>query len=104
MGSKAQLLSANRHIRLHGPRNIRADVEYCDWWPNDAPYPCLYVGKAINLKNRFGQHLMRGTPGRAHRTVTENEKGKPKTIRPFRSARRGASRVVDPSTATGTLP
>ncbi|MCA8064281.1 GIY-YIG nuclease family protein [Burkholderia sp. AU38729] len=79
MANKGQLLSANRRIRLHGPNNSRVEVEYHDWWPSDVPYPCLYVGKATNLKKRFGQHLMRGTPGRAHHAATDNEKGKART-------------------------
>jgi len=76
---REQLMNANRHIVLQGPGGERVDVHYRDWWPADAPYPCLYVGKTTNLKRRFGQHLLRGTRHRAHRSLSDNLKAKPKT-------------------------
>ncbi|MGV7241091.1 hypothetical protein [Caballeronia sp. M23-90] len=78
-GRRQRLMEANRHIVLKGPGGKPVDVHYHDWWPDDAPYPCLYVGKATNLKKRFSQHLMRGTTGRAHQTLSGNLKGKART-------------------------
>ena len=66
MGSRKQLMEADRRITLKGPRGDDVLVHYHDWWPSDAPYPCLYVGKTTDLKARFSQHLMRGITGRAH--------------------------------------
>lgn len=79
IGSRAELMRANRHMVLRGPGGAPVDVEYHDWWPGGAPYPCLYVGKATNLKRRFGQHVMRDTEGRAHQQLAGNAKAKPKT-------------------------
>ena len=79
VGSKTRLMQGNRHIVLKGPGGTPVDVSYHDWWPNDAPYPCLYVGKATNLRRRFGQHLLRKTEGRAHHAKAGNEKATPKT-------------------------
>jgi hypothetical protein len=79
VGDRQQLLAANRHIALRGPGGKPVDVEYHDWWPSDAPYPCLYVGKATNLKKRFGQHLMRGSVARERETLSGNAKAKPHT-------------------------
>jgi hypothetical protein len=79
MGCRDQLMQANRHIVLRGPGGTLVDVSYHDWWPSDAPYPCLYVGKATNLKRRFGQHLLRDTVGRAHQVLSGNAKAKPRT-------------------------
>jgi hypothetical protein len=79
VGPMAQLLDANRLIVLRGPRGMRVKVHYHDWWPKDAPYPCLYVGKATKLKRRFGQHLLRGTFDRAHEPLDGNHKATPKT-------------------------
>jgi hypothetical protein len=79
MGSRRQLMNANRHIVLKGPGGNKIDVQYHDWWPDDAPYPCLYIGKTTNLKRRFGQHLLRRTAGRAHQPLSGNHKAKPRT-------------------------
>lgn len=78
-GNREQLMKANRHIVLKGPGGVKVDVNYHDWWPIDAPYPCLYVGKATNLRRRFGQHLLRGTAGRAHQPLSGNDKATPRT-------------------------
>jgi hypothetical protein len=79
MGSRERLMGANRHIALKGPGGKTVDVYYHDWWPDDAPFPCLYVGKATDLKKRFSQHLKRGTQGRLHTALAGNAKAKPKT-------------------------
>lgn len=72
-------MQANRHIVLKGPGGVSVDVHYHDWWPTDAPFPCLYVGKATNLRRRFAQHILRGTAGRAHQPSTANAKATPRT-------------------------
>ncbi|MCY1299951.1 hypothetical protein D9M70_495020 [compost metagenome] len=72
-------MEANRHIVLKGPGGSDVDVHYHDWWPSDAPYPCLYVGKSTDLKIRFRQHLLPGTAERAHQTLDGNLKAKPRT-------------------------
>ena len=54
-------------------------VEYGDWWPKELRFPCLYVGKSTNIKNRFSLHLMRGTPGRVHQPHSAHAKVKPRT-------------------------
>jgi hypothetical protein len=79
VGCREQLMNANRHIILKGPGGSDVDVLYHDWWPADAPYPCLYVGKATNLKRRLREHLLPGTAGRAHPPLTRNNKAKPRT-------------------------
>lgn len=79
VGCRDQLMRANRHIILKGPGGSDVDVHYHDWWPTDAPYPCLYVGKATNLRRRLGQHLLRASAGRAHPPLTGNNKAKPRT-------------------------
>lgn len=78
-GSRTQLLEANRHIVLKGPGGKKVDVHYHDWWPVKALSPCLYVGKATNLRRRFRQHLLSGTAGRAHQALSGNFKTKPRT-------------------------
>lgn len=79
IGNREQLMNANRHIMLKGPGGGDIDVYYHDWWPSDAPYPCLYVGKSTDLKRRFSQHLMRGTKDRVHPLMAGNRKAKPRT-------------------------
>ncbi|CAE6967931.1 hypothetical protein R70211_07543 [Paraburkholderia domus] len=76
MGVCEQLMGANRRITLKGPRGDDVVVHYHDWWPSDAPYPCLYVGKTTDLKARFSQHLMRGIAGRAHPASPDSAKVK----------------------------
>lgn len=72
-------MQGNRHIVLKGPNEQPVDVEYKDWWPNDLPYPCLYVGKSTNLRKRFGLHIKRGSGGRLHDACPDNRKAKPRT-------------------------
>lgn len=79
IGDRKQLLAANRHIVLKGPRGLPVNVEYHDWWPRDLVYPCLYVGKSTNIKNRFSLHIKRNCPGRLHAAHPENWKAKPNT-------------------------
>jgi hypothetical protein len=77
LGGKERLMHANRHIVLKGPGNRNVDVRYHDWWPADAPYPCLYVGKSTDLRKRFGQHIMNGTRSRLHFPMEGNCKAEP---------------------------
>lgn len=79
LGSKLELMAANRHIVLKGPKEQPVDVEYRDWWPPELVYPCLYVGKSTNIKNRFSRHIKRGSPGRLHQSLIGNHKAKPCT-------------------------
>lgn len=79
VGDRAQLLAANRHIVLKGPRESPVDVEYRDWWPGDLAYPCLYVGKTTNVRRRFSLHIKRKCPGRLHASHSLNWKASPKT-------------------------
>lgn len=79
IGSVEKLLQSNRDIVLKGPAGKRVHVRYQDWWPDDAPYPCLYVGKSTNLRNRFSRHLLRGIKASAHPTRQGNEKAPPRT-------------------------
>lgn len=79
IGTKAELLAANRHIVLKGPGEKPVDVEYRDWWPSELAYPCLYVGKSTNIKTRFSLHIKRGTEGRLHQALPGNAKAKPCT-------------------------
>ncbi|MGZ8139776.1 GIY-YIG nuclease family protein [Bordetella bronchiseptica] len=64
---------------LKEPGGKKVDVHYHDWWLVEAPFPCLYVGKATNLRRRFRQHLLSGTAGRAHQALSGNFKTKPRT-------------------------
>jgi len=79
VGEKAQLMDANRHIILKGPGGKEVDVEYRDWWPPELVYPCLYVGKSTNIKNRFSLHIKRDCPGQIHKILPDNKKVKPRT-------------------------
>lgn len=79
IGDRAQLLAANRHVVLQGPKKKLMDVEYREWWPNELPHPCLYVGKTTNIHARFSLHIKRGSPGRLHAAHEENWKTKPHT-------------------------
>jgi len=78
-GPKAELMAANRHIVLKGPKELPVDVKYRDWWPPELVYPCLYVGKSTNIKHRFSLHIKRGSPGRLHQAQPGNMKAKPCT-------------------------
>jgi hypothetical protein len=75
-GDKKELLQANRHIVLKGPGERPVDVEFMDWWPAELEYPCLYVGKSTNIKNRFSLHIKRKCEGRLHEIPETNEKQK----------------------------
>ncbi len=79
IGPRADLMAGNRHISLKGPGGGRVNVEYRDWWPVDLVYPCLYVGKTTNVRQRFYQHVISGCPDRLHQAHPENHKAKPKT-------------------------
>ncbi len=79
LAPKAELLAANRHIVLKGPREQPVDVEYRDWWPPDLTYPCLYVGKTTNSKKRFSLHIKRGSAGRLHEAHPGSVKAEPCT-------------------------
>lgn len=76
ISEKTDLMAANRHIVLKGPGGINVDVEFLDWWPPELAYPCLYVGKTTNIKNRFYQHIMRDRLDRLHTIPDTNEKQK----------------------------
>ena len=76
VGERTELLSENRHIVLKGPGGGLVDVEFKDWWPPELQYSCLYVGKSTNIKTRFLQHIMRGSPQRLHNIPSSNEKQK----------------------------
>jgi hypothetical protein len=77
LGSRAELMAANRHIVLKGPNGCLVDVEYRDWWPAELAYPCLYVGKSTNIRKRFSGHIMRGSKRRLHQSQPGNQKAKP---------------------------
>jgi len=79
IGERSHLLGANRHIKLKGPGQRLVDVEYKDWWPEELVYPCLYVGKTTNLKNRFSLHIKGGSRQRLHDIPLNNQKQKPNT-------------------------
>ncbi len=79
VGNRQQLLNSNRQIILKGPNKQPVEVEYRDWWPDNLVYPCLYVGKSTNIRNRFSLHLKRGSPGRLHDAHPRNHKAAPKT-------------------------
>lgn len=79
LSPKSELMASNRHIVLKGPKEKPVDVEYRDWWPEELKYPCLYVGKSTNIKNRFSLHIKRGSPDRLHTAHPQNIKSKPCT-------------------------
>lgn len=79
LGSKSELLSANRRIVLKGPGGKSVHVEYHDWWPEELVYPCLYVGKSTNIKKRFALHIKSGSKSRLHAACPSNTKAKPLT-------------------------
>lgn len=79
LGPKAELLAANRHIVLKGPKGRPVDVEYRDWWPAELIYPCLYVGKSTNIRKRFSLHIKRNSLGRLHQPQPGNVKARPCT-------------------------
>jgi hypothetical protein len=77
MGKRMDLLSANREIILAGPGGNDIKIVYEDWWPAELTYPCLYIGKSTNIKNRFSKHLRRGSKLRLHHIAEDNRKVKP---------------------------
>jgi len=79
IGDKTELLHSNRIIKLKGPSEKPVIVEYRDWWPKELKYPCLYVGKSTNIKQRFSLHIKRGSNGRLHEIEKNNHKVKPVT-------------------------
>jgi hypothetical protein len=76
---RSKLLAASTHIILAGPGGKEVNVKFQDWWTKDLIYPCLYVGKSINLRRRFGQHLLRGSSGRVHNIPSSGRKQKAAT-------------------------
>ncbi len=79
IGDRETLLNANRKMVLKGPGGKRVEIELLDWWPADLLFPCLYVGKTTNLKQRFSLHIKRGLKTRLHQISMSGEKVKPKT-------------------------
>lgn len=79
LGLKSDLMAANRHIVLKGPKKRPVEVEYRDWWPPELSYPCLYVGKSTNIKKRFSLHIKRHSSGRLHQPQPGKRKAKPCT-------------------------
>ena len=79
IAEKNILMNADRHIILKGPGERPVDVKFLDWWPPEIDFPCLYVGKSTNLKNRFSLHIKRNSTGRLHTIPASNEKQKPVT-------------------------
>lgn len=79
LGSRSELMNANRHIVLKGPGERPVDIEYLDWWPEYLDHPCLYVGKSTNIKHRFSLHIKRNSQGRLHTWSSDNRKTKPAT-------------------------
>lgn len=85
IGPKEHLLNGNREIFLKGPAKHKdgkinwVSVRYEDWWPDDLPFPCLYVGKSTTLWKRLGLHIKRGTPEQIHKPDGKNRKVTPKT-------------------------
>lgn len=77
MGSREELMNADcLKVLLKGPKGILREIEFEDWWPPELEYPCLYVGKSTNLKNRFSLHIKNGSPGRLHSIPDSGEKQK----------------------------
>jgi hypothetical protein len=76
IGDKKELLASNRHIVLKGPGGRPVDVMFHDWWPPEVEFPCLYIGKSTNIKNRFSLHIKRKCLGRLHHIPATNEKQK----------------------------
>ncbi len=79
IGDRSALLASNHTVVLKGPNEVRVNVEYKDWWPEELIYPCLYVGKSTNIKKRFAQHIKRKSSGRLHEPHPENHKATPNT-------------------------
>lgn len=70
------LFRSNLIIVLKGPAGKPLEIEFENWWPEDLPYPCLYIGKTTNIKNRFSQHIKRGSSKRLHHIPNSGEKQK----------------------------
>ena len=73
---KEKLFNSNLNIVLKGPAGKPLKIKFEDWWPKDLVYPCLYVGKTTNIKNRFSQHIKRGSYKRLHLIPDSGEKQK----------------------------
>ncbi len=78
-GNRQELLESNRNIVLKGPGGNPVNVDFEDWWPENIPYPCLYVGKSTSIKKRFPKHMNRGSEKRLYTIPETNEKQKPIT-------------------------
>jgi hypothetical protein len=79
IGDRAELMASNRTVSLKGPNEVRVNVEYRDWWPEELPYPCLYVGRSTNIKKRFALHIKSKSIGRLHAPHPEHHKVTPNT-------------------------
>lgn len=79
LGAKKELLESNRQILLKGPGGAFTEVALNDWWPSELEYPCLYVGKSTNIKQRFSLHIKRNCKSRLHDIPDNNQKVKPAT-------------------------
>lgn len=64
---------------LRGPRKQEGGGALSRLVASEAPFPCLYVDKATNLRRRFRQHLLPSTAGRAHQALSGSFKTKPRT-------------------------
>lgn len=78
-GDRSKLLSGNCEISLKGPGGEWGKIVWSDWWPQELEYPCLYVGRSTNLRQRYSWHLLLNRSGRLHDIKKDNRKVKPCT-------------------------
>lgn len=79
IGNKSELLNSDRNLILSGPNKKPINIILDDWWPEDLSYPCLYIGKSTNIKDRFLSHIRNGSKQRLHTIEMDGAKIKPIT-------------------------
>ena len=79
IGDRQELLRSNTVAQKVGPKGQGdVTVTYEDWWPSNLCYPCLYVGRSTNIRQRFSQHIHWGSEGRLPYIPGTNNKPKRK--------------------------
>ena len=79
IGELQVLLDSNRTMKVKGPGGNPQNIYLGDWWPDDLHYPCLYVGRSTNLRQRIQRHVMASKVERLHHIPSDGTKQKPET-------------------------
>lgn len=76
IGDRQELMTADRRVVLAGPGGSPVAAEFDAWWPEEAPFPCLYVGKTTGIRKRVSQHILLSKTNRLHQIGSDHVKVK----------------------------